>query len=172
MQSNPKPYHIIAAYIILIAIANFEANFFIEKMPSLFQNLEYMTAALFTHNTFSSFIVLTTMYCTATLIYHLPERFRKREEPILKHYNLLAAGVAVIIIVASFFRIVNFPVTTKSILLSIPIAAIEACGIYIAASAGIQRKISFMVILQIIVIFLLGAITETALITCIMNRYL
>jgi uncharacterized membrane protein SpoIIM required for sporulation len=125
-----------------------------------------MAALIFAHNSLAATAVAAGMSFYTALIDALPEKFKRREEVLVKERaRLFSAAFAVFIVLNSLFvggglSAFNF----QLIHLWLPVAAVEACGLYLATLYPLQRRVSAVNMAKVYFIFLVGAFVETIII--------
>jgi hypothetical protein len=148
-----------------LALVRFETDVFTSNASAVLRSGPWMAALIFAHNSLAATAVAAGMsFCTA-LIDALPEKFKRREVLVKEHARLFSAAFAVFIVLNSLFvggglSAFNFQV----IHLWLPVATVEACGLYLATLYPLQRRVSAVNMAKVYFIFLVGAFVETIII--------
>jgi uncharacterized membrane protein SpoIIM required for sporulation len=148
-----------------LALVRFETDVFTSNASAVLRSGPWMATLIFAHNSLAATAVAAGMsFCTA-LIDALPEKFKRREVLVKEHARLFSAAFAVFIVLNSLFvggglSAFNF----QLIHLWLPVAAVEACGLYLATLYPLQRRVSAVNMAKVYFIFLVGAFVETIII--------
>jgi hypothetical protein len=148
-----------------LALVRFETDVFTSNASAIIRSGPWMAALIFAHNSLAATAVAAGMSFYVALIDALPARLRRREVLVKEHARLFSAVFAALIVLNSLFvegglSAFNF----QLIHLWLPVAAVEAFGLYLATLYPLQRKITAANMAKVYTTFLIGATLETALI--------
>jgi len=149
-----------------IILAHFESNALFSSAPAVLCSGPSATAALiFAHNSVAASVVTVGMSFYAALVDALPEKFRRREGLIVKHVKPFSPALAILIVLNSLRAAGGlFAISLNVAPLLLPVAAVEAYGLYLAALYPLQRRLTAANMAKAYALFLVGAILEAALI--------
>ena len=148
-----------------LALVRFETDVFTSNAFTILRSGPWMAALIFAHNSLAATAVAAGMsFCTA-LIDALPARLRRKEVLVKEHARLFSAVFAALVVLNSLFVGGGLSAFNLNIIhLLLPVAAIEAFGLYLATLYPLQRKITAAHMAKVYTTFLIGATLETALI--------
>jgi hypothetical protein len=128
-----------------------------------------MAALIFAHNSLAATAVAAGMSFYTALIDAMPARLRRREVLVKEHARLFSAAFAALIVLNSLFVGGGLSAFNLNIIhLWLPVAAVEACGLYLATLYPLQRRVSAVNMAKVYFIFLVGAFVETTIILACM----
>jgi len=152
-----------AATVLIVICVYFETAFLSSTTLILHSGL--MCPLIFIHNLLSALLIAIGTYFCASFI----ARRERREDYVPGHVSMFSAIFAVVAVLEDVVRSVGLDFLRADVLfLWIPVAAIEACGIYFAMLMGLRRQINAWNLLKVCAIFLVGAVLETAEILCLL----
>ena len=148
-----------------LALVRFETDVFTSNAFTILRSGPWMAALIFAHNSLAATAVAAGMSFYKALIDALPEKFRRREIMVKEHARLFSAVFAVLIVLNSLFVGGGLAVLNSQLIhLWLPVAAVEAYGLYLATLYPLQRRVSAVNMAKVYFFFLVGAFVETAVI--------
>ena len=152
-----------------LALVRFETDVFTSNAFTILRSGPWMTALIFAHNSLAATAVAAGMSFYTALIDAMPARLRRREVLVKEHARLFSAAFAVLIVLNSLFVGGGLSAFNLNIIhLWLPVAAVEACGLYLATLYPLQRRVSAVNMAKVYFIFLVGAFVETTIILACM----
>jgi hypothetical protein len=152
-----------------LALVRFETDVFTSNAFTILRSGPWMAALIFAHNSLAATAVAAGMSFYTALIDALPARLRRREVLVKEHARLFSAAFAALIVLNSLFVGGGLSAFNLNIIhLWLPVAAVEACGLYLATLYPLQRRVSAVNMAKVYFIFLVGAFVETTIILACM----
>ena len=152
-----------------LALVRFETDVFTSNAFVIIRSGPWMAALIFAHNSLAATAVAAGMSFYVTLIDAMLEKFRRREVLVKEHARLFSASFAALIILNSLFVGGGLSAFNLNVIhLWLPVAAVEACGLYLATLYPLQRRVSAVNMAKVYFIFLVGAFVETTIILACM----
>ena len=149
----------------LIILAHFEVSVLHASAPIILNSGPLITAALiFANNSLAATVVATGMSFYAALMDSLPERLRRGEALVRRYAEPISAALALLIILNSLRSAGDLSaLSLEAASFLLPVAAVEACGLYLAALFPLERRLTTANLARVYAVFLAGAFLEAAL---------
>ena len=159
------------AFLVCLILSYYESTSFFKTLTLFSQNPLLFFLMIFINNvTVSSLILLGMTFYVNLVISNFFQR-EKHARIILEHPRIFAIVFAVVLLVLSILRGVNFFFggirigTLPSILLvSTPIGIVEGYGIYVTIKKTLRREVSIKDLVYIYGIFFIAAVVEVSFI--------
>jgi len=149
----------------LLACVRFETEVFTSNAFAVLRSGPWMAALIFAHNSLAATAVTAGMSFYTAVVEALPERFRNRDVFIGKRAGLFSAAFATLIVFNSLLIGAGTAALNLQLIpLWLPVAIIEAYGMYLATLYPLQRRAFASNMAKVYFVFLIGALVETAII--------
>jgi hypothetical protein len=146
-------------FLAFLLCAYCETRAFISYAPLIMRTGALAAVLIFTHNSLAAVTVMVGMLFCSYLVEAMPEKYRRRGD-VLKHPRATCAVLSAFII-ANSLLVLGWPINAEAVLYSLPVAAIEAYGVYLAAFTGVRRCVSIKNMGKVYSVFFAGAVLET-----------
>ena len=155
-------------FITLLLCARFETNVFTLHVDAVLSSGPWMAVLIFAHNSLAATVVTTGMLFLVNFMDTLPERFKRRDSPLLRRPRLFSAAFSALLVVGSALSYGGLnALNASSVFMLLPVAAVEAYGLYLASLAGLRRCVLARNMAKVYAVFAFGATLETFLILCL-----
>jgi len=152
---------LLCVFLSLLIFARFETEIFVSSVRLLKADA-LMATLIFAHNSLAATTVSVGMLFLSCLVEALPERFKRREASALKHPRLFSAAFAVLLVLGSLLQFGGLKaLDVLPLLMTLPVAAIEVYGLYLAVLCGLRKRVSASNMAKVYTVFLVGAMVET-----------
>jgi len=147
-----------------LALVRFETDVFTSNASAVLRSGPWMAALIFAHNSLAATAVAAGMSFYTALIDALKSSSEGRFCQGARARLFSAAFAALIVLNSLFVEVGLSAFNFQLIHLWLPVAAVEALGLYLATLYPLQRRIKAANMAKVYATFLVGAALETALI--------
>lgn len=156
-----KPAALLCTFIVFVLCTRFEATLLSTIMTL---NADVLMALLiFAHNSF----ITTTIFIGMLFVRSVVDAYSgglRYDHLIFKYPRAIAAAFTFLCVLRNAFQLGWMSFSLAPLLLTLPVAAIEAYGIYLATLLGLRGQASARGLAKVYAVFFIGAIVETIIV--------
>ncbi len=153
------------AFAALLVCAHFESKAFISNAEAVLRSGLWMALLIFAHNSLAATTATAGMCFYVFLAEAVPRLRDKGYFLIQRNAKLFSAAFTILIIFNSLLLGGGLQVFNVQLVhFWIPVAAVEACGMYLAILYPLTGRLSALNMAKVYSVFLIGAILETCMI--------
>jgi hypothetical protein len=148
----------------LLSLVHFESRVFMPLADWVVHARAVMVVLIFTHNSLAATAIVVGMLFASTFVEALPVKYRRGNGVAVARPKVFSAVFAVLLVLRSLL-VWGGSLNANALLHCVPVAALEACGLYLATLMGLRSSVSMKNMATLYALFLAGAIMETLIIT-------